>query len=256
MTEDDVDLIDADDAYDFYKDRFADASDFTFFFVGNIETKEFEPFLTKYLATLPNLGRKEKAKDLGERYPKGKIAKEIKKGEEPKSTIYLAFTGDFKYNQENRLKMSAMREIFNIKLRESIREDKGGVYGIGARAIPNKYPIESYMVLVNFTCDPDRVEELVTEVERIAKTLVDKKPEESFVGKAKELLLRAYETNKKENSFWLSNLYKYDYNKEDPNKLLNYPDLVSKVTAEDIHSAAKKYLNMKNYVQVILNPAK
>ena len=75
ITEERLAMIDADDAYDFYRDRFADAGDFTFFFVGNFKVEEMKPFITKYIASLPSKGRKETWKDIGEETPKGNIEK-------------------------------------------------------------------------------------------------------------------------------------------------------------------------------------
>src|SRR5258705_3803427 len=41
----------------FYRERFADAGDFTFVFVGNVDTTALKPLVERYLASLPASGR-------------------------------------------------------------------------------------------------------------------------------------------------------------------------------------------------------
>jgi zinc protease len=248
--------LDPDKAYNFYKNRFADASDFTFIFVGNFDVEKIKPFITQYIASLPATNRKETWKDLGVKPPKGVITKKVYKGMDKKSSVMIALTGPFEYTRENRNKMQAMGEVFNILLRESIREEKGGVYGIGARASSEKYPYPNYSVNIRFGCDPTRSEELIAEVKRIMKVMREKKVDKTYLQKAKEILIRGNEVNLKENSFWVNAIYQYDFTGEDLNLIGDYKKLADKLTLEDIQNAAKKYLTEENLVQVVLYPEK
>lgn len=256
MTESMLKELDPDKAFDFYKNRFSDASDFTFVFVGNFEVEKIKPFITQYIASLPATNRKETWKDLGIKPPKGFISKKVYKGMDKKSSVMIALTGPFEFNRENRNYLQSMIEVFNILLRESIREEKGGVYGIGARASTEKYPYQNYSINIRFGCDPTRSEELITEVKRIMKEMREKKVEKTYLQKAKEILLRGNEVNLKENNFWLSAIYQYDFNGEDLNLINEYNKLAEKLTLNDIQNAAKKYLTEENLVQVVLYPEK
>ncbi len=64
----------------FYKDRFADASDFTFVFVGSFDLATMKPLVERYLASLPSLRRKEAGRDVGIRPPTGVVEKTVTKG--------------------------------------------------------------------------------------------------------------------------------------------------------------------------------
>ena len=77
----------------FYQDRFADASDFTFVFVGNIDLDTMRPLVERYLGGLPATGRVETWRDLGVRPPRGVIDETVHKGIEPQSQTRLIFTG-------------------------------------------------------------------------------------------------------------------------------------------------------------------
>ena len=55
----------------FSRDRFADASDFTFVFVGSFNLPTMKPLVERYLGSLPALKRKEAGRDVGIRPPTG-----------------------------------------------------------------------------------------------------------------------------------------------------------------------------------------
>ncbi|MBM2813613.1 MAG: peptidase domain protein [Ignavibacteria bacterium] len=256
MTEEMLSKVDLDKAYSFYQNRFADASDFTFFFVGSFEPDKFRIFVETYIASLPNLSRKENWKDLSGHPPKGQVQKEVKKGIENKSSVNMIISGDLEFNRESRFIISSLIELLNIKLRESIREEKGGVYGIGARPSLYKYPKEEYRVSIGFGCNPQRVEELITECKNIIEKLKNDKIEPADIEKVREIKKREFETNLKQNSFWVGNLYSYYLNNEDPALLLQYPKLVENLSEDALHAAAKKYLKTDNFIRMVLNPEK
>ena len=120
-----LDRIDPAKSFDFYKERFADASGFTFVFVGNFTIDSMKPLIAKWLGALPSTGRKETWRDTGIRPPTGVVQRVVKKGAEPKARTALIFTGPFEYNRQNRYYLSALAELLNIKLREALRENLG-----------------------------------------------------------------------------------------------------------------------------------
>jgi zinc protease len=250
----DIDKIKLDDAFKFYQDRFADASDFTFIFVGNFDVEQMKDMVRNYIASLPSKDRKETWKDLGVEKKKGKFRKEIKKGIEPQSFVYLVMHDDFEYTPENRFKLNSMVEVLSIKLREEIREEQGGVYGIGAFSRQEKYPDQDYSIYMMFGTDPNRVNELIGIIKEILQEMIDNPPSEDYMTKVKEIMKREHEKNMKENSYWLRHLYNAEYLGEDPTSVLKYNDKVSKLTAKDIHEAAKKYLSAPNFAEFVLYP--
>ena len=165
----DLDKINLDKAVALYKDRFSDASDFTFFFVGNFDVESIKPLLKTYIGGLPAKNRKESWKDTGIRYPKGVVTKELKKGSEPKSKVNIAFHGAFEWNYQNRYDMTSLIEVLKIKLRESMREEQGGVYGVSVYPSLSRYPKEEYEINISFNCAPENVEQLTKTVMQEAK---------------------------------------------------------------------------------------
>ncbi|MGA3288585.1 MAG: insulinase family protein [Bacteroidota bacterium] len=251
-----MDEIHLDKALSVYKDRFADFSDFTFLFVGNFKIDTIKPLVEQYLAILPSLKRNETWKDIGMEHPKGVINKQVNKGIEPKSTVNITFTGPFEWSQQNRYDFNAMLEALNIKLREVLREDKGGTYGVRVSGSPSLFPRQEYSITISWGCNPDRVDELVKEALMQLDSLKIKQLDSLYIKKVSEIQRRAYEVNLKRNGFWLGNLQAYYTNDEDPEMILNYPKLVDHLTAKAIQEAVKKYFNMKNYIKIVLYPEK
>jgi zinc protease len=251
-----VEEVSLEKALAFYKDRFADASDFKFFFVGSFEIDKIKPLIEQYLASLPSLNRKESWRDVEVFYPKGVINKEVYRGVEPKSSIMIQFTGPFEWSQQNRYDFSSLLELVNIRLREVVREEKSGTYGIRANGAPSLYPRKEYTISVSWGCDPVRVDELVKTVMQQLDSLKIRKIDQVYVDKVKEIQRRNQEVSKKENRFWLSQFRTYYANGEDPEKILMYDKFIDNLSTDAIQSAAKTYFDTKNVVKVVLLPEK
>jgi zinc protease len=238
----------------FYRDRFADASDFTFVFVGNIDLSAMKPLVERYLGGLPSLHRKETWKDVGARLPAGVITKRVEKGIEPKSQTAIFFSGPFEYTQEQRVAIRAMTEILQTRLLETIREDLGGTYSISASPGYVRLPVANFTISIAFGCDPARLDDLVARVYQEIEKLKAEGPTAKQVRDEREALLRDFETQSKQNGYLVGQLLvKYQYN-EDPAGIWAVPELYKKLDAATIRQAARKYLSGENRVQVTLVP--
>ena len=238
-----------------YRDRFADAGDFIFFFVGNFTLEGIEPLVRTYLGGLPSTGREETWRDVGIEAPKGVVEKTVFRGIEPKSTTSLIFTGPFDYDtQRNNFELGAMATVLQIKLREVMREDLGGTYGVSVRSRASHYPNENYTITLRFGSDPDRARELTRVVFEQIDSLKTFGTTEEYVTKVREMRKRAREVSMKENRWWLGKLQSSHYHGTDPRLLLEYNDMVDSLTVEAVQAAARTYFDTGNYVHVTLLP--
>ncbi|MEJ7780502.1 MAG: insulinase family protein [Daejeonella sp.] len=251
-----VDQISLDRAFDIYKDRFADASDFTFTFVGSFDPEKIKPMLEQYLGSLPSTKRNESAKDLGIKIPAGKIDKKVYKGQEPKANVRLVFSGDYTYNEKNNNQLDALAEVLSIKLIERLREDEGGVYGVGARASYSKQPQGRYSLNISFGSAPENVEKLINstldEINKIKQNGAQPVDIEKFIAEE----TRTTETQLKDNGFWLSYLNNQLQNQEDPKQVLSYLNSLKELNPAALKAAANTYLSGNNYVRLVLLPEK
>jgi zinc protease len=252
----DVDRWDLNKSVAFYKDRFADASGFTFVFVGNFDVATMKPFVERYLASLPSLHRNETWKDVGVKLPTGVIEKRVEKGIEPKSQTAIVFTGPFEYDPAHRVAMRAMSQILQGQLLATIREDLGGTYSITASAEYDKYPRPEYELSIQFGSDPTRTDNLVKEVFDEIRRFKTRGPSDQQVNDEKSALLREFETNSKENGFLLNQILGKVQNGEDIASVWDAPELYKKLDAATIQDAARRYLNENNVVKVSLFPEK
>ena len=240
----------------FYKDRFADASDFTFVFVGNLDLAVVKPLVERYIASLPSIRRKETWKDVGHRMPTGVITKSVAKGIEPKSQAAILFTGPFDYTPEQRVAFNAMTHILQTRLLETIREELGGTYSISASPGFSRYPVSTYTISIGFGADPARLDDLIARVHKEIERFRTEGPTEKQVSDEREALLRSFETSSKSNGFLVGQLTAAYQHNEDPAAIWAAPDRYRKIDAAMIHQAAKKYLGGENRVQVTLVPEK
>lgn len=240
--------------YNFFEDRFKDASDFTFFFVGSFTLDNLKPYILKYIANLPSINRTENWKDLNIRPPKGITNKSFKKGIEKQSYVYFSIYNDFNWKLEEKYLLEAATEILNIKLREALREEKGGVYGVSAYSQTELYPKQRYSVNIFFGCNPDRVDELVEEIHNQIKDMTTKPVDPIYLTKIKEIAKRETETDLKDNNFWLRNLLNFYWYKDDPKQIPNRAKFFSKLTVQNILMASKIYFLSPNQFKYILYP--
>ncbi len=239
------------------KERFNDAADFQFFFVGNIDTATFKPLIEKYIGGIPSVNKNEKWKDLDIDAPDGVVEKVVKKGQEEKSIQVISFHGDFDYNITNTITLDAVAKILTTRLLEVIREEKSDVYSISARSNWSKYPEKEYSVAIYYGLAPEKVEATQKAVFEIIKDFQKNGPTKAEVEKAKEKLHREREVALRENGYWLrtlSNSY-YLYN-GDFSAREKYNDIVNSLDSNKIKGAFNKYFDFNNYISVALKPEK
>ncbi|MBA2259167.1 MAG: insulinase family protein [Acidobacteria bacterium] len=256
LTPESVDQLNLDKSMAFYKDRFADAGDFTFVFVGSFKTEEMKPLVERYLGSLPSTGRKESWKDTGVRYAKGVIEKRVEKGLEPQSRAAIVFTGPFTHNQTERVAIRAMAEVLQSRLHETLRESLGGTYGVTTAAGYLPIPVPEFSVNISFSSAPERTEELVKAALQQVELLKTAGPTDKQMTDAKEKLLRDLETNRKQNNYLLTQLSSRYQSGEDLATLFSLEEFYNKLTPAMIQDAAKRYLNPQNMVKVTLFPEK
>jgi zinc protease len=251
-----VDQWNLDRSLQFYKDRFADAGDFTFVFVGSFTADEMRPMVERYLGALPSTGRKETWKDVGVRAPGGVVTKTVEKGTEPKSQTAIIFTGPFEYDQTQRVMIRAMAQVLQAKLLESLREELGGTYSVTAGASYNRFPRPEYSVTIQFGSDPARVDALVARVFDEIDRLKTNGPTAAHVTDTRESLLRDFETNIRQNAFLLGQIVAKYQAGEDAAQLWEVPEYYKKVDVAALQQAARTYLNRDRLVRVTLLPEK
>ncbi|MEO5817147.1 MAG: insulinase family protein [Gemmatimonadaceae bacterium] len=250
-----LDSVDLRRSLDIFRERFADGGAFTFFLVGSFKPDSVRPLVERYLASLPALNRGDKARDVGIRPPTGVIEKTVRMGVEAKAQTQLIFTGECKYSYENRVVLNALRDLLDIRLREALREDKGGTYGVSVGGSCHRIPTERYEITLSFGSAPERVDELVKAAFAVIDSVKAGIVSDSNLTKVKEIPLRSHETALRQNGAWISSMVDADEDGRDQRDFLQLPEILNGVTREKIRDAARFYLRKDQYARFTLLPA-
>jgi len=252
-----IDQVDFEMLHNFYGDRFSDASGFTFFLVGNFDIKRITPMLQSYLGGLPAKESEETWNNVDIPFPDGITELTLKKGLEDKSMVAIVMSNSYDYSKEYNLTIKMMMKILSNKLRESMREDQSGVYGVRAAAQTSQYPETECKVFVNWGCNPDNVDKLSATVFDEMNKIKEGDIEKEDLIKAVEIFIRERETNLEKNKFWIKEMESSYYDNLAPGfDLEAYKRMVQSVTLEEIQAAANMFFTTDNYVKAVLMPEK
>lgn len=246
-----VDQIDYDRILEMYNDRFKDASDFTFYFVGNIDLETAKPLIAEYLGALPAINRKETFKDTKMSIRKGVYKNEYAKEQQtPTATIVFLYSGKAPYTLKNDILLSFATQVLDMVYTEEVREKEGGTYGVNCFGDLQKYPKEQLLLQIVFQTDPAKKDKLAGIVVDELKKLAAEGPSDVHLQKVKEYMLKKYADNQKENGYWMNDLNDYFYYGMDMTE--GYTDIVNSITAKDIQKFVSDLLKQGNEIEVTM----
>ena len=248
-----VEELDRERAEAVYADRFADIGDARFVFVGAFDWDELRSFTETYLASLPTTGRVEEWVNHNVDPPPGVIDESVRSGIEQRSNTVWVFEGEGVWSREEALAVEVAGEMLGTRLRERIREALGGTYSISVWGRLSSIPDSEYQVGIIFGSDPDRVEELLGEIE-IELDWIRDGGEQSYLDTVKEQLRVAYEEDLRENSFWVNQIETVLIRGEPFELITNYEERVDALTLDHVVAAAGRILPTDRWVRVALYP--
>ena len=246
-----IDQIDYNRVMEMYKDRFKEASDFTFLFVGNINLEEAKPLIETYLGGLPTINRKENFQDIKLERRKGNYKNVFEKQlETPKATVISVISGNCEYNLKNNLLMSILSQTMNMVYIETIREKEGASYGVSAFGQISRYPKDEAVFQIFFDTDPAKREKMEQIVMTELQKVTQEGPRPEHLAKVKEFMLKKHTEDAKENTYWVSQLTQYYWYNIDMDS--NYDKVVNEITIEDVKNFAKALLDQGNIIEVTM----
>ncbi len=246
-----VDQINYDRIIEMYKDRFADASDFRFFLVGNVDIEKVKPLIEQYLGALPSTGRKETFRDNHMDIAKGMLENTYAKEQQtPMATVFMLYSGKCKYDLKDNLLMSFLTQALDMVYTEEVREKEGGTYGVSSYGQLSKHPNEKFMLQIVYQTDPAKKDHLNGIIDAQMKKMASEGPTEEHLQKIKEYMLKKYKDNQKENGYWLNNLDEYFYTGVDYTQ--GYEEAVNNITVKDVQKFAADLVNQGNKITVVM----
>lgn len=243
-------------AHQKYQERFANAADFNFYFVGNFDETTLQNHIKTYIASLPSSKKLENYKKHPVQFLKGKLTKNIKKGTEPKSSVNIIYKGNMKHEdilEKDHYYLQSLGEVLTIKLIEKIREEEGGVYGVRAYGSTTKIPYGQYNFNIKFPCGPENVEKLtkitIAELDKIKQNGISTKD----LLKIKETQRLAHKEALKDNNFWLNSIKNKEFYKIAIDESINTSNKIDQLSSDNLKYIANKFL-VKNRIIATHNP--
>ena len=251
MKAEDYDKVDYAKALKLFADRFKDANNFVFTFVGNIDPETFEPMIEQYIGALKTKNNKETwttnvptitDKDVTSHYTKAM--------ENPMVTCYMVYNGDIEYSLENQLKMQVLSDVMDIVYTEKIREDEGGTYGVGVQGNVSLRPKESFMFLIGFQTNKEMYEKLMGIAIAELQNVANQGPRPEDLKKVKEFLVKKHSEDLESNRYWMSCITTQE--RDGYNPMANYEAIINGITGDDVANMAKAVLKgyKKEVVQI------
>ena len=250
----DFDKISYQRILDIYKERYGDASDFTFTFVGNLNVDSIRPYIEQYLATLPANGRVDKpSPDALPKIMKGKLENHFSREmQTPKSSVFQLYSGKSEYNLKNLLTASLLSQIMDLVYTETIREAEGGSYGVYAGVSLSDFPKGQTTLQVFFDTDPEKWENMVRIVDEEIQRIATDGPKSEHLTKSRDNMLKRHNERLQENSYWLNVIDSYYFRGMDA--YTNYKETLEGITADDIKKFMSDFISQGNCVEVVMGP--
>ncbi|MBR4516717.1 MAG: insulinase family protein, partial [Bacteroidaceae bacterium] len=249
LKEADLDRINYDRLLEIYRERFANAGDFEFYLVGDVNADSVAPLLAKYLGALPAKGKKEKYKVIDQRMTKGERECFFTKEQDtPNSLNVFLYHAPMKETMRNNILVDMLQQAMTMLYTESVREDEGGAYSVPVGGYIIDYPEEIAQMQIILPTAPEKRLAMTSVVSDGIKKMMEQGPSEENLGKIKEYMLRSHQEDLKNNGYWMNSLIsKTRYAQE---CVEGYEDCVQGVTVEDIKQVAQQIFGSGNRLVV------
>ena len=240
-----------------YRQLLANAADFTVYIVGNVDLNTLKPLVEKYIGSLPTSKNITKRVDDGVRYAKGEVINDFRYAmQQPKVSVCRIYTGDIEYNLENSIAMNFLQDILRSRYTTSIREEKGGTYGVSVGGVVSALYTPTYQLVVQFDTNETMADELSEIVVAELKELAANGPKSEDLEKVREYLIKEWNNRLVQNGSWMGYIRQYYTYGEAMNRVANYENIVKAIDGKAIANLAAKVLADNNMVYVVMRPEK
>ena len=240
-----------------YRALTANAADYTVYVVGNVNLETLQPMVEKYIGSLPTSKKITKRVDDGVHYATGEVVNDFTHPmQQPKVSVCRIYTGDIEYNLENSVTMNFLQDILRSRYTISIREEKGGTYGVGVGGSLDPLYNPSYQLVVQFDTNEAMADELSEIVVAELKEIAANGPKSEDLEKVREYMVKEWNNRLVQNGAWMNYIYQFYTYGEAVNRVANYENIVKSMTAEKVAALAAKVLADGNMTYVVMRPAK
>jgi zinc protease len=255
LTPDRIARLDREAMAAFYRERFANAADFTFFMVGAFRTDDVVPLVARYIGSLPATGETTAAvRDVGLAFPRDIVRERVLRGQEPRARTVVSFYAEPPLEEHEQSRVEAAADVLQITLRDILREELGETYGVSVGLVQQLPQRGAGRIAVSFGGAPDRIDGMVNRVMQEVKRLQQEGPSDDLTTRAKETARRTWQTAQRQNGYWLGRLQSAKLLDRDPHLILTREERIDAITPQNLHEMFKQYFPLDRYTVVTLVP--
>ncbi len=254
-----LEAADTEEAYRLYRERFANATDWQFNFAGNFDPDTLLAYAKTYLGNLPTTAPADVKRDPQDELKKGNLSRRFKAGQAPKANILLARAGSIDTTERELLVFNTMVDALNEELRDKLREDLGGVYGVRVGGQTEREPKPEYFLSISFNAEPERVDELVAATTEVINRFKTDGPKEKTLAANRTTQYEQMKTSMgNSNKFWIGAMDRYYTEGRNPNR--THPErlraMLDQVTVSDVREATRRYFDERaeTKLEVVMEP--
>ena len=215
--------------------------------VGDLNLTAAQPLLQKYLANLPARVERENFVDEGVRaISDERVFKRSYQTTQRSDAVTIMKNEKAKYLRSQLLRINALSAVLSMML----REDRAGVHMNLA-----KYPYESFVTHFGFTAAPDNVNAVLSEIKSNVAELKGGADIKRYLQNFKKSALVKMRQSYVQGEFWTRAVMRELGFGDEILSLDEYENAVNALTEQDVKDAAKLYLDEKNVVISVNNPA-
>jgi zinc protease len=255
LTPEDVATLDRTAMFGFYRARFANAADFTFFMVGAFKIDEVTPLLGRYVGSLPSTGRRASSyRDIGIRFPTGTQREKVAKGREPRAQTIISFFADPSFEPIEQERALATTSVLQTILRDALREELGQTYTVQVALQQSAPQRGDGTIAVVFGAAPENIDTMTERVMQEIRRIQTGGLSADAVANAKEGAKRDYETALRQNNYWLRRLQTVHLLNGNPEDIATRIARIESVTPADVQEAFRQYYPMDRHTVITLVP--
>jgi zinc protease len=257
LTAERINTLDRQKMLSYYRQRFSNAADFTFFMVGAFKVDDVLPLVAQYVGGLASTGpARTEVKDVGIRFPSSLVRDKVEMGREPRANVQLSFFADQSSDPQEAENVAAAATVLDIALRDILREELGQTYtvsvGQGGTDLPQK---GGHYMRVSFGAAPENIASMTERVITEIKRMQQEGPSLDLTNRAKESARRDYETSLQQNRYWMGRMQSIQLYRRDPKEILTRSARIDAVTPATIQEVFKRSFPIDRYTVVTLSPA-
>ena len=251
-----ADSVDYNRTCALFQERFSNAADFTFIFVGHMNVDSLRPLITQYIASLPGNPKSREQADL-------KALPRLRRGhhkgqmqipmENPVTTVIYNILAKERYTAKSNIACAILSEVMNSLCTETLREQEGGTYNVSVTSRISRQPADELTLMFNFNTNPQQARPLLQKAIALLHKVADEGPSTELFNKSKEYLLKQHAAYRDTDAFWMAALTdRVRYHSDD---MLTNKETILKTTPKEVQRLARKLVRSKNTAEMIMNGA-